>query len=286
MKLWATTILFMYTILCRTLYVEYKEIRKEVNTQTKEHRKNLTSILDYALTRKSQPDHIEKFLVESEVPALARYARTLEQLKKLPAASAGCIIHPQWIIGAEHVLKDAVNTGIPLLAVIGPNSTPIGVGIVKEIFVCPDNSDLALARIEPTTTKTVEILKGNLKANMDYYLFSDTAHTEGLKNESVGDFPFYAHAIPIKGADFNNMKVEFEFVENEPFEIRTHGGDSSGPVFVRVNYTGNPFDDFRIAGVAGNVQGSKFIAYMLTNTKISDWIKQIIATKTLRHNSA
>ena len=61
----------------------------------------------------------------------------------------------------------------------------------------------------------------------------------------------------------------------KPLIIRSYGGDSSGPIFIKISETGDPHKDFELIGI--NEPGAETIGSIyLPNKNINTWVDNII----------
>jgi hypothetical protein len=65
-----------------------------------------------------------------------------------------------------------------------------------------------------------------------------------------------------------------------PLKVTTHGGDSGGPLFVKVRDTGNPFQDYQLAGIY-NPGGARLSVMYVPHPSINNWIDNIIVGQAL-----
>ena len=238
------------------------------------------------------------------------YKNTLDQLKQLPCASPGALIDSSWIIGATHVLIDDIQRKTKKVIVEGKEIDEF-VTDKEGNFVAADNAmdrprggipqiyttyidkifyhphiDLALAHLNQPA------LIGNVGETFDYPLvpikrfrgnynkqpivaYSDTIHN--VKGEVVGGdlHPCLAKCEIETEITPDTNHIRMKINGPKPFIIRSYGGDSSGPIFIKVSSTGNPHDDFELMGI--NEPGAETIGSIyLPNKDINTWIDNII----------
>lgn len=240
------------------------------NSANVEHYKRFINLLE---TVKLNPEFLKKINAEDAI----EYQEILSSLVQLPANVAATLIHPQWAIGAKHVL----NCKNPAELMIIKRES--GIFRTKEEYapiidkVFPHQSlDLALVRlIWPCKDKEpVTLFKGNYDKKMPCYVFSDALHNHSRAIVQPYDFPLFG-ACQIEGS-LDTANIKMKMIDYPHIIVRTYGGDSSGPIFVRVDNVGDPFYDFQLIGINSGPSDTMMNVIYLGHKEVQSWIEKTI----------
>ena len=237
------------------------------NSANTEHYKRFINLLEAA---KLNPVFFEKL----DASDAAEYQEILSSLIQLPANVAATLIHPQWAIGAKHVLNCKNPAEVMIVKREGgmfqtkEESAPI----IDKVFPHP-NLDLALARlIWPCKDReSVAIFHGDFDKNLPCYVFSDALHNHSKGIVQPFDYPLFG-ACQLEGSS-NTPSIKMKMVDYPHIVVRTYGGDSSCPVFARVDHTGNPFYDFQLIGINSGPSDTMMNVINLGNQEVQIWIE-------------
>lgn len=308
MKHFIATLLISLSIISRSLYLEFIPLKDKINTNSKDNYIEIINLADaldldikalrsgpnkieykkiykrYYMDLKHVQTALEKLGLNNTKEGkehslqLFKYVKTLSELRKLPAASAGCLIDTEWILGAKHVLDAAFAN--QLASLVMPHGI-IPIGRVKQVYACPLVRDLALARMhEPfIEVPPVKRFRGTLKMDDKFYAYSDTLHNTngGVSNNEDLGAEIFGECKPFPGSNLNNREFifHFNFDPKNPFIIRTYGGDSGGPLFIKAQNTGDPLKDYQIMGVF-NPGGNQLAVMNISNQEVNAWIDSVI----------
>lgn len=75
--------------------------------------------------------------------------------------------------------------------------------------------------------------------------------------------------------------VEMEIVNDNGLITRTYGGDSCCQLLIRVNHTGDPYEDFQLLGGNSVQNGNRLTAVLYSNPELSNKINQRIIKSAL-----
>lgn len=238
------------------------------------------------------------------------YKNTLDQLKQLPCASPGALIDSSWIIGAMHVLihdikhktkkvivdgkevdepvtdhegnfeaaddaKNYAKTGIPQIYTTN----------IDKIFVHPA-IDLALAHLKEPVLVGLDLYDTNSELipikrfrgtynNQEIVAYSDTIHNVKSVVVAGDDHPCLAKCEIETAINSSTDHIDMKIIGPKPFIIRSYGGDSSGPIFIKVSETGDPHKDFELIGI-NEPKAETIGSIYLPNKDISTWIDNVI----------
>lgn len=209
-------------------------------------------------------------------PAIKEYQKTLWELSQLSANVAATLIDSQWAIGATHVFPSE-NIGYSIISRSGKPYPLDGQMPLVESVIPHAKFDVCLIRLGSVITdkKPVQRYRGTGEeaSKKKCYVFSDAMHNSGGGVVSHHNHPLFGWCKIVNPVNTgNNMQM----IDKSPITVRTYGGDSSCPIFIKTKETDDPFEDYQLLGINSGPNGNSMNAVYLYADNINTWIDNII----------
>ncbi len=246
------------------------------NTNNETNYDYLYSILEKA---KSDPSLFDKW------PAINEYQKTLWELSQLSANVAATLIDSQWAIGATHAFHSDINNDPRnLVTIISRSGKPYALdGQISfiESVIPHARFDVCLIRLGSVITeKPVQRYRGTGEeaSKKKCYVFSDAMHNSGGRVVNHHNHPLFGWCKIVNPVNTgNNMQM----IDKSPITVRTYGGDSSCPIFIKTKETNDPFEDYQLLGINSGPNGDFMNAVYLYADHVNTWIDNIIIKNAL-----
>lgn len=243
------------------------------NTNDETNYDHLYNLLEKA---ESDPSLFDKW------PAINEYQKTLWELSQLSANVAATLIDSQWAIGATHAFHSDPRSLSSIISRSGKPYALEGQLPIIESVIPHDRFDVCLIRLGSVITdkKPVQRYRGTSEeaSKKKCYVFSDAMHNSGGGVVNHHGHPLFGWCKIVNPVNAgNNMQM----VDKSPITVRTYGGDSSCPIFIKTKETDDPYEDYQLLGINSGPNGNSMNAVYLYADNINTWIDNRIIKNAL-----
>jgi hypothetical protein len=282
--------LSVYPSACFSMYMRWGLDDASYNTNGEGHYNNLVNYtsMRQRLSQSTGNPNYTKWMTEID-----EHQQIMEDVRQLPVGGGWAVIHPEWVISANHVLTAQF---VPHAYYEIKLSNGF-VCVFDRVYSCPVGGvDMALGHLawpmvsvipgdqmspDRTNPPPVSIFRGSAQELSQYkiYACSDALHSNGgglsLPLAKEKNITTYGKCLLGPGQNFEHIVTSMMFDHSGSFQTFSHGGDSGGPVIVKIDSTGDLSKDYRIIGVY-NPTGAGLTLMSLLNAQILNWVDNVI----------
>ena len=268
-----------------------------INTNSNENYDRLTHFVDQAsafmstqIVAQNLPTLKENFLQwktsSPESKNIISYFKTLESICELKTGNKDpkegllnspiTLIDTSWIITTKSMV---LQKGLFVNTVLGDLSN-----VIDEVYEHP-NLELALLHLKAPLfkLKPIERHRG-IYTGQDCYIYSDlfnndkgeTLLPDGQTTENVALGHHFSLIAICKLTSGSEPVVNIKLKDTLSFTFKTFGGDSGGPIFIKVRSTGIPEKDYQLIAI-NNVDS----VINVSDSSVNTWIDNIIISKAI-----